>query len=87
VLVGHPWGGIVITQVGDNDRVKALVYVAAFAPLKGESTLDQLTPYPASPGLAKPQVNAGFGTLAAETVVQHFAQDVPKEEANLLATT
>ncbi|WP_312895280.1 alpha/beta fold hydrolase [Microvirga sp.] len=40
VLVGHSWGGTVITQAGDNDRVKALVYVAAFAPAKGESTLD-----------------------------------------------
>jgi pimeloyl-ACP methyl ester carboxylesterase len=88
VLVGHSWGGTVITQAGNNDRVKALVYVAAFAPAKGESTLDQVKPYPASPGLAKPQVDAsGYLTLSPEAVANDFAQDVSKGEANLIATT
>jgi pimeloyl-ACP methyl ester carboxylesterase len=88
VLVGHSWGGTVITQAGNNDRVKALVYVAAFAPSKGESTLDQVKPYPASPGLAKPQVDAsGHLTLSPETIAKDFAQDVSKEEASLIATT
>ena len=35
VLVGHSWGGAVITQAGGNDKVKSLVYVAAFAPTLG----------------------------------------------------
>jgi pimeloyl-ACP methyl ester carboxylesterase len=88
VLVGHSWGGTVITQAGNNDRVKALVYVAGFAPAKGESTVDQVRPYPASPGLAKPQVDAsGYLTLSPETVAKDFAQDVSKEEANLIAAT
>ena len=37
VLVGHSWGGIVITQAGDDPKVSALVYVSAFAPDVGES--------------------------------------------------
>jgi pimeloyl-ACP methyl ester carboxylesterase len=40
MLVGHSWGGAVITQAGDNAKVKALVYVAAFAPDVGMSVLD-----------------------------------------------
>ena len=38
VLVGHSWAGTVITEAGDDERVKALVYVAAFAPAPGETT-------------------------------------------------
>ena len=37
VLVGHSWGGSVITEAGADPRVKALVYIAAFAPDKGET--------------------------------------------------
>src|SRR4051812_36806981 len=37
VLVGHSWGGVVITQAGDDAKVSALVYVSAFAPDVGES--------------------------------------------------
>ena len=38
VLVGHSWAGTVITEAGDDEHVKALVYVAAFAPSPGENT-------------------------------------------------
>lgn len=88
VLVGHSWGGSVITQAGGNDRVKALVYVAAFAPSPGETSLDGVKGYPASPGLASPIATSdGFLTLSPETVAKDFAQDVTAEEANLIATT
>lgn len=88
VLVGHSWGGTVITQAGDDDKVKALVYVAGFSPAKGESTLDQVRSYPAPPGLANPQVDAsGYLTLSPETVARDSAQDVSKDEADLIATT
>jgi pimeloyl-ACP methyl ester carboxylesterase len=40
VLVGHSWGGTVITAAGNTDKVASLVYVAAFAPDAGETTLD-----------------------------------------------
>lgn len=88
VLVGHSWGGAVITQAGGNDKVKALVYVAAFAPSPGETSLDGVKGFPASPGLASPIATPdGFLTLSPETVAKDFAQDVTAEEANLIATT
>jgi pimeloyl-ACP methyl ester carboxylesterase len=88
ILVGHSWGGTVITQAGVDDKVKALVYVAAFAPSPGQSTADSGKGFAPSPGLANPQVDAsGFLTLSPETVREHFAQDVSAEQANLIAVT
>ncbi|PWC34096.1 alpha/beta hydrolase [Azospirillum sp. TSO35-2] len=88
VLVGHSWGGAVITQAGGQDAVKALVYVAAFAPDVGQSPNDTLKPYPASAGLSGVAVDkARFLTLTAEGMARNFAQDLPAAEAALLAAT
>lgn len=88
VLVGHSWGGTVITQAGDHPKVKALVYVAAFAPGKGQSTLDLAKAYPTPQGLAAPEVDAeGFLSLPADIVARHFAQDATAEEKDLIAVT
>ena len=88
VLVGHSWGGAVITEAGDDEQVMALVYVAAFAPSPGEKIGELGKDYPPPPGLANPIVDAsGFLTLSPETVAQHFAQDVSPEQANLIAVT
>jgi pimeloyl-ACP methyl ester carboxylesterase len=88
VLVGHSWGGTVITEAGSHNKVKALVYVAAFAPSKGESTADQGKNYETPPGIAKLVADkAGFLSLPAEAVAADFAQDVSREEANLIAIT
>ena len=88
VLVGHSWGGTVITQAGGNDKVKALVYVAAFAPSVGESSLDGVKAFPASPGLAHPVATAdGFLSLSEDAVRKDFAQDVSPAQANLIAST
>jgi pimeloyl-ACP methyl ester carboxylesterase len=88
VLVGHSWGGTVITEAGNHDKVKALVYVAAFAPSAGESTADGGKGFPPPPGLAHPIASAdGYLTLSPETVAQDFAQDVTRQEANLIAVT
>lgn len=51
VLVGHSWGGSVITQAGDDPKVKALVYVAAFANSEGQSGYDLIGAYPKQPVL------------------------------------
>lgn len=53
LLVGHSYGGSVITEAGNDPKVAGLVYVAAFAPDKGQSTLDLITanPTPVGPGL------------------------------------
>ena len=88
VLVGHSWGGSVISQAGANEKVKALVYVAAFAPSVGESSLDGVKGFPASPGLAAPIATPdGFLTLSTEAIRKDFAQDVSVGEANLIAHT
>src|SRR5476651_2258260 len=52
VLVGHSWGGTVITQAGTSDKVKALVYVAAFAPSEGEAVGALGKEFPTPPGIA-----------------------------------
>src|SRR5450432_1580586 len=50
ILVGHSWGGTVITQLGDDAKVASLVYVAAFAPDVGESSNDLGRGGPPAPG-------------------------------------
>ena len=65
VLVGHSWGGAVITEAGSDPKVKALVYVAAFAPKAGETVGDQVGRYPAPPGLSQIRNDgAGYLTLS-----------------------
>lgn len=88
VLVGHSWAGTVITEAGNDDQVKALVYVAAFAPGDGQATSDLAKLYPTPPGVAHPQVDAsGFLTLSAADIARYFAPDIPKAQANLIAVT
>ncbi len=91
ILVGHSWGGVVITQAGNNEKVKALVYVAAFAPDEGQSVesinkdAHEVRKIPNVPGLANPVITDGFIRLKEEDVINHFAQDLPREEAKLIA--
>jgi pimeloyl-ACP methyl ester carboxylesterase len=88
ILVGHSWGGTVITQAGNHARVAALVYVAAFAPSDGQSTADTSKGYPVPPGISKLAAYAdGFLHLPHEAVAEDFASDVTKAEANLIAVT
>lgn len=87
VLVGHSYGGAVITQAGTDARVGALVYVAAFAPGDGESINDLIRPYPAGAwqaGLAPDA--AGYLFLNTSTFTTYFAADLPREEAAVLAS-
>src|SRR5262245_29726348 len=53
VLVGHSWGGAVITEAGNAPNVKALVFVAAFAPKAGESVAEQVGAFAAPAALSK----------------------------------
>lgn len=88
VLAGHSWGGIVITQAGNDDKVGALVYVAAFAPSQGESVNDTVKGRPTPPGLASPVVDkAGYVSLSRETVAKHFAQDLTPKQTGLIYAT
>jgi pimeloyl-ACP methyl ester carboxylesterase len=81
ILVGHSWGGSVITEAGADQRVKGLVYVAAFAPDKGE-TAGSLAESAAPTILGGFVQNAnGYLTLSREGVAKGFAGDLsPKEQ-------
>ncbi len=88
VLVGHSWAGSVITQAGGDDRIKALVYVASFAPSQGETSVDGVKGFPAAPGGAHFITDAdGFATLSPASVATYFAQDVSDQDASLIAAT
>ncbi|MFY2763917.1 alpha/beta fold hydrolase [Arenimonas sp. MALMAid1274] len=88
VLVGHSWGGSVITQAGGHDKVKSLVYVAAFAPSLGTAPVVDTKDFPAPPGFAHFIADAdGFLTLPADAIARDFAQDVSPAEANLIHAT
>ena len=86
LLVGHSYGGSVITEAGNDPNVAGLVYVAAFAPDKGESTLDLITanPTPVGPEL---RPTAGFFKLSAKGVFEDFAPDLPEVERAVLFAT
>ena len=86
VLVGHSYGGAVITQAGGGDKVKALVYVAAFAPGQGESIAD-LTAGGPPPPWQPVQDSAGYLTLDDATFTNYFAPDLPRAEIAVLAAS
>lgn len=88
VLVGHSYGGAVITEAGNAPKVKALVYVAAFAPDEGQSVADVAQSSPPPPGMAEEKADAaGFVTLTHKGVQEDFAQDLSPQERNLVAAT
>jgi pimeloyl-ACP methyl ester carboxylesterase len=87
VLVGHSYGGVVITEAGNDAKVAGLVYVAAFAPDAGQSITDISAAFPKPLGLNKlvPQPD-GFLLLSPDGIETAFAQDLTKEEkARLIA--
>jgi pimeloyl-ACP methyl ester carboxylesterase len=87
ILVGHSYGGAVVTDAGNDPKVAALVYVAAFAPDTGESINDLGKGQPPLPWVAELVVDSGgFGSLPTKVVLRDFAQDLPPAEARLLAT-
>jgi pimeloyl-ACP methyl ester carboxylesterase len=88
VLVGHSWAGTVITQAGDDPKVKALVYVAAFANEVGQSGGDLVNAYPKTPALSSVEDDGqGFLRQTEAGVLENFAPDIPKADARTLAVT
>jgi pimeloyl-ACP methyl ester carboxylesterase len=88
VLVGHSYGGAVITEAGTDPKVAALVYIAAFAPDAGQSAGDVNSRAAPTPG-AKEFVpdSDGYLRLTDKGVSEDFAQDLPMAERKLLAAT
>src|SRR5882757_5320525 len=85
ILVGHSYGGLVITEAGNDPKVVGLVYVAAFAPDANQTITDMSKPFPPPPGLnmVKPLTD-GFILLTREGIETAFAQDLTKEEKALI---
>ena len=88
VLVGHSWGGMAITQAGDDPKVAALVYLSAFAPDLGESGSSLIGAHPAPPALSTVVTDsAGFTYQTVEGMVRNVAPDLPEADAQILAVT
>jgi pimeloyl-ACP methyl ester carboxylesterase len=86
ILVGHSYGGVVITEAGTDPRVAGLVYIAAFAPDKGESVSTLIKdPVPGAPvpPILPPQ--DGYLALDQSKFAASFAADIPAEKAEFMA--
>lgn len=86
VLVGHSYGGVVITEAGTDPKVKSLAYIAAFAPDAGES-VDKLIANP-TPGAPVPPIlppQDGFLMLDNSKFAESFAADVDPVTARFMA--
>jgi len=86
ILVGHSYGGAVITEAGNDPKVVGLVYITAFAPDKGESVGSLIHDFPKdspAPPIMPPQ--DGFLFLDREKFADSFAGDVDEETADFMA--
>jgi pimeloyl-ACP methyl ester carboxylesterase len=86
ILVGHSYGGVVITETGNDPKVAGLVYIAAFAPDRGESVASLIKDPP--PGAPVPPIlppQDGFLFLDRAQFGQSFAADVDAEKAAFMA--
>jgi pimeloyl-ACP methyl ester carboxylesterase len=84
VLIGHSWGGFVITEAGDDPHVKALVYVAAYAPDEGETVPSVTEKAPDTKLTNFVQATDGFLTLSKDGVTKAFANGLPADEQNMI---
>ena len=82
VLVGHSYGGSVITEAGNHPNVAALVYIAAFALDEGESCASIEQALPQASKAFKPDSNGNWWIEQ-----EHFAADIPKDQAAFMAVS
>jgi pimeloyl-ACP methyl ester carboxylesterase len=86
ILVGHSYGGAVITEAGNHPKVAGLVYIAAFAPDKGESVNTLIAnPAPGAPVPPIPPPRDGYLFLDRAKFAASFAADLSAEEAAFMA--
>jgi pimeloyl-ACP methyl ester carboxylesterase len=88
ILVGHSYGGVVITEAGNDPSVAGLVYIAAFAPGRGESVAALIKDPP--PGAPVPPIlppQEGFLMLDKAKFAASFAADVTPEKAEFMANS
>ena len=84
ILVGHSWGGTVITEAGVDAKVKGLVYVSALSPDAGETTAQQYEGYTTPPEFVIDAAADGFGFVKPENFQSGFAADTTDADAAFL---
>lgn len=87
ILVGHSWGGVVITEAGVDDKVKGLVYVSALTPDVGETAGDQYEGFGIPSTFVIDTQADGFGFINLERFKEGFAADLSDEEAAFMANS
>jgi pimeloyl-ACP methyl ester carboxylesterase len=86
ILVGHSYGGTLITHAGTDARVAGLVYIAALAPDSDETSQSQIAKFPTTPVFGHIEVTDGRIWLK-QSGVTHFAGDLPEAEQKLVYAT
>ncbi|MEV6712816.1 alpha/beta hydrolase [Lentzea sp. NPDC051208] len=84
ILVGHSWGGTVITEAGVHPKVAGLVYVSALAPDAGETTAQQYDGFAATPDFVIDVGDDGYGFINRDKFKAGFAADTSDEDAAFL---
>jgi len=87
ILVGHSWGGFVITQAGNDPKVIGLVYLAAFAPDLDETVPALLGKFPAGDISAYFEPQDGYIYLSKAGIQKTFAQDLAAKQQDLIYAT
>ncbi|WP_445682275.1 alpha/beta fold hydrolase [Radicibacter daui] len=85
LLVGHSYGGMVITDAGNNPKVAGLVYIAAFEPAKGESLIDLASSKPPAGNSVKETKDGKYLYLDPAAFAADFAADAPKDVTAFMA--
>src|SRR5258706_10001637 len=84
VLAGHSWSGTVVSEAGMDDKVTALVYVAARAPDAGEDFVALSVKFPTLQARAGLQEHAGYAYISEDAFLRYFANGVAREKAEVL---
>jgi pimeloyl-ACP methyl ester carboxylesterase len=87
LLVGHSYGGAVITEAGNDPKVAGLIYISAVAPDKGESAFGLITSKPTPIGTELRPDKSGYIKLTPKGVAEDFAQDLSANEISVLTAT
>jgi pimeloyl-ACP methyl ester carboxylesterase len=84
ILVGHSWGGTVITEAGVHPQVRGLVYVSALSPDAGETTAQQYDGYTTPPEFVIDTDKNGYGLIKSDRFAAGFAADAMQSDAAFL---
>lgn len=88
LLVGHSYGGMVITEAGNDPKVVGLLYVCALIPDEGQAVVDVVKAFPPAAGSAEFRPDAsGYLSLSSKGIHSHFAQDLSRRDREVIYAT